>query len=46
MALYMAAMIIIGLYFTKFANKGSENFFIGGRKLGPWVAAMSAEPPT
>jgi sodium/proline symporter len=43
MALYMAAMIIIGVYFAKFANADSENFFIGGRKLGPWVAAMSAE---
>ena len=43
MALYMVAMIIIGVYFTKFANADSENFFIGGRKLGPWVAAMSAE---
>jgi sodium/proline symporter len=43
MALYMLMMIIIGVYFAKFANKDSENFFIGGRKLGPWVAAMSAE---
>jgi sodium/proline symporter len=36
-------MIVIGVYFAKVANEGSENFFIGGRKLGPWVAAMSAE---
>lgn len=43
MILYMCVMIIIGIYFAKFANKDSENFFIGGRKLGPWVAAMSAE---
>ncbi len=43
MAVYLAAMIVIGVFFTKFANQGSENFFIGGRKLGPWVAAMSAE---
>ncbi len=43
MALYLVAMILIGVYFTKFANKDSENFFIGGRRLGPWVAAMSAE---
>ncbi len=43
MALYMVAMILIGVYFTKFANKDSESFFIGGRRLGPWVAAMSAE---
>jgi sodium/proline symporter len=43
MALYLAAMIVIGIFFAKVANEGSENFFIGGRRLGPWVAAMSAE---
>lgn len=43
MVLYLIAMIGIGLFFAKVANEGSENFFIGGRKLGPWVAAMSAE---
>ncbi|NLA86734.1 MAG: sodium/proline symporter PutP [Clostridiales bacterium] len=43
MLLYMAAMIVIGVFFAKFANRDTENFFIGGRKLGPWVAAMSAE---
>jgi sodium/proline symporter len=43
MSVYLAAMVVIGLYFAKFANKDSENFFIGGRRLGPWIAAMSAE---
>ena len=43
MALYMAAVIGIGLYFAKVANQSSENYFIGGRSLGPWIAAMSAE---
>jgi len=43
MVLYMLVMVAIGIYFAKVANKDSENFFIGGRKLGPWVAAMSAE---
>ena len=43
MIVYLAGMIIIGVVFAKFANEDSENFFIGGRKLGPWVAAMSAE---
>lgn len=43
MCLYMAVVIGIGLYFAKRANKTSENFFLGGRSLGPWVAAMSAE---
>lgn len=43
MCCYMAFVIGIGLYFSKRANENSENYFIGGRTLGPWVAAMSAE---
>jgi len=43
MIVYMAAVIGIGLYFAKQANKNSENYFLGGRSLGPWVTAMSAE---
>lgn len=43
MCCYMAAVIGIGLYFAKRSNESSDNFFIGGRSLGPWVAAMSAE---
>lgn len=40
---YMAIVIGIGLFFAKQANKNSENYFIGGRSLGPWIAALSAE---
>lgn len=43
MVLYMAAVIGIGLAFAKKANKSSEDYFLGGRTLGPWVTAMSAE---
>ena len=43
MCLYMAVVIIIGLMYAKAANKNSENYFLGGRSLGPWVTAMSAE---
>ncbi len=43
MTAYMAAVIIIGVMFAKNANKNSENYFLGGRSLGPWVTAMSAE---
>lgn len=43
MVLYMLVVIGIGLFFAKRANQDSENYFIGGRSLGPWVAAMSAE---
>ncbi len=43
MIFYMAIVIAIGLYYAKRANKNSENYFLGGRSLGPWVTAMSAE---
>lgn len=43
MVVYMAAVIAIGIIFAKRANKSSENYFLGGRSLGPWVTAMSAE---
>lgn len=43
MAIYMCAVIIIGILFARRANKNSEEYFLGGRSLGPWVTAMSAE---
>ena len=43
MVLYMAVVIAIGVYFSKRANKNSNEYFLGGRSLGPWVTAMSAE---
>ena len=43
MVVYMAVVIVIGIVFAKTANKNSENYFLGGRTLGPWVTAMSAE---
>lgn len=43
MFVYMGLVILIGLYYAKRANESSENFFIGGRSIGPWVAALSAE---
>lgn len=43
MIIYMAAVIAIGVAFAKKANKSSDAYFLGGRTLGPWVTAMSAE---
>lgn len=43
MIIYMGAVIAIGVYYAKKANKNSENYFLGSRSLGPWVTAMSAE---
>jgi len=42
MVVYMLIVICIGLYFSKRANESSENFFLGGRTIGPWVSALSA----
>ena len=43
MVLYIMVVLFIGIYFAKRANESSENYYIGGRSLGPWVAAFSAE---
>ena len=43
MVIYMAVVIAIGVIFAKRANKSSDDYFLGGRSLGPWVTAMSAE---
>lgn len=42
MVLYMAIVIGIGFICSK-KNQNSEDYFLGGRGLGPWVTAMSAE---
>ena len=39
---YLAMMILIGVFFSK-GNDDAGDFYLGGRKLGPLVAAMSAE---
>ncbi len=40
--LYLAMMLAIGYYYSK-TNKNADDFYLGGRKLGPFVTAMSAE---
>ena len=39
---YLLMMIAIGAIFSK-KNKNTDDFYLGGRKLGPIVTAMSAE---
>lgn len=39
---YLGGMLAIGAVFTK-KNKDVSDFYLGGRKLGPFVSAMSAE---
>ena len=41
-AVYMLGMILVGASFMK-KNKNSEDYFLGGRKIGGWVAALSAQ---
>ena len=40
--LYLIAMVVIGVVYSK-KNKDVSDFYLGGRKLGPIVTAMSAE---
>ncbi len=40
-AIYLIGMMIIGFAYSH--NKTSEDFYLGGRKLGPIVTAMSTE---
>jgi sodium/proline symporter len=39
--IYLLAMLAIGLYASRFTET-SEDYFLGGRRLGPWSAALSA----
>lgn len=43
MGAYLAFSIAIGIWYAKKSNSNSEDYFLGGRGLGSWVAAMSAE---
>ena len=41
---YLLAMVYVGFYFSKKGSGDSaDDFYLGGRKLGPFVTAMSAE---
>ena len=40
--LYIAMMLYIGISCMR-KNKSTDDFYLGGRTLGPWVTAMSAE---
>ena len=43
-AIYLLSMVLVGVYFSKKGSSGSsDEFYLGGRKMGPVVTAMSAE---
>lgn len=39
---YLIMMVVIGVYYSR-KNENVSDFYLGGRKLGPIVTAMSAE---
>ena len=39
---YLMIMLIVGIIYSK-KNNSVDDFYLGGRKLGPFVTAMSAE---
>lgn len=39
---YLAGMLFVGFFYSR-QNSDSGDFYLGGRKLGPFVTAMSAE---
>ena len=41
-AFYLAGMLLIGAAYMK-KTKSSEDFFLGGRGLNGWVAALSCQ---
>ena len=41
-AVYLIGMLIIGFACSR-KNKNTDDFYLGGRRLGPFVTAMSAE---
>ncbi len=42
--LYFVAMLAIGVwFFVKSKDNGEKEYFLGGRSMGPWVTAMSAQ---
>lgn len=43
MVIYFAAMLTIGFVYSKRSNSSTRQYFAGGRGVGPWLTALSAE---
>ena len=42
--LYFALILAVGIYFfLKSKDSGEKEYFLGGRSMGAWVTAMSAQ---
>ena len=42
-AVYLIAMVFVGVAYSRASKGGTDSFYLGGRQLGPVVTAMSAE---
>ncbi len=42
-AVYLIAMVFVGVAYSRASKGGADSFYLGGRQLGPVVTAMSAE---
>ncbi len=40
--LYTLAIVGVGLYSARFSRRSDEDYFLAGRSLGGWIAALSA----
>lgn len=39
--LYLVFLLAVGFWYSKASSAGSSEYFLGGRKMGPWVLSMS-----
>lgn len=43
MVIYFIVVLAIGFAYAKRSNSSTSEYFLGGRKVGPWLTALSAE---
>ena len=41
--IYFIVILTVGFIYAKRSNSSSKEYFLGGRKVGPWFTALSAE---
>jgi len=41
-AIYTLFIVAVGVYSARYAKRSDADYFLAGRSLGPWVAALSA----
>lgn len=41
--IYFIAVLTVGFVYAKRSNSSTSEYFLGGRKVGPWFTALSAE---